>query len=224
MVDRMTREETRECLAQRADAYGFLSTVYSRETSRDMLAELRKQMAQAEAGGEGDGHAQLARFFQETSEMALDALETELAADYAGLFLAARKRNAPPYESVYTSPDRLLMQEARDQVIVEYAAEGLECGEFLKGPEDHIAIELEFMRALCGKAAEALEAQDVATAKQFTEKQRAFLDRHLQNWVPQFCADVQKNSRTGFYPAIAQITLEHLSMEPELLIELLDSF
>ncbi len=49
----------------------------------------------------------------------------ELVADFAGLFLNASSHPEHPCESFYTSPEHLLMQEARDQVRQVYIGCGL---------------------------------------------------------------------------------------------------
>ena len=54
---------------------------------------------------------------------------TELAVDYVRAFIGSGNDGfsaAYPYESVYTSPKRLMMQDARDEVLVLYRAFGLD--------------------------------------------------------------------------------------------------
>jgi anaerobic sulfite reductase subunit A len=124
---------------------------------------------------------------------------------------------------VYTSPERLLMQRARDEVLAMYREEGLDRSDDFKEPEDHIAMEFEFMGYLCQKALESLDTDDAEAAKASLQKQKEFLDKHLLVWVPQFCKDVQKFARTDFYKAIAKITEEHLSYENEAIAELTEA-
>ena len=68
---------------------------------------------------------------------------TELAVDYVRAFIGSGNDGfsaAYPYESVYTSPKRLMMQDARDEVLVLYRAFGLDKQESWKEGEDHIAL------------------------------------------------------------------------------------
>ena len=54
----------------------------------------------------------------------------ELAVDYARVFLCAgmyEQLMAPPYESVYTSEEHLLMQDARDSAVAFYLARSWAC-------------------------------------------------------------------------------------------------
>lgn len=223
MDDVMTLDDALEVLESRAGIYEFLSAVYGVEVNKDVLAELREQMSDESDEEDSPGYALLRRFFQQTASDDPGAVETELAADYASLFLSIGRKPVPPYESVYTSQERLLMQRARDEVLAMYRQEGLGRSDDFKEPEDHIAMEFEFMGYLCQKALESLDADDTEGAKAALQTQKDFLDKHLLVWVPQFCKDVQKSARTDFYKAVAQITDEHLSYEGEAIAELMEA-
>lgn len=222
MTDSMTLDEALEILQSRAGIYGFLSAIYGVEVKKDVLSELRDQMSGESDEEDSPGYALMRKFFQSLGED-LSEIETELAADYASLFLGMGRKPVPPYESVFTSEERLLMQRARDEVLAMYREEGLGRSDTFKEPEDHIAIEFEFMGYLCQKALEALDKGESELAKASLEKQKEFLDKHLLVWVPQFCKDVQKSARTDFYKAIAKITDEHLSFESEVVAELMEA-
>jgi len=88
-------------------------------------------------------------FIKSIKDKDLKEVEQDLAVEYAGLFLNMRLVSVAPFESVYTSPEHLLMQEARDEVLSEYRREGLDKVKDFKEPEDHIALELGFMAYLC---------------------------------------------------------------------------
>lgn len=223
MDEAMTLDEAQAVLEGRAAMYGFLSAVYRSEISAETLAQVRAQVSEETGGEEGRGYALLRRFFWETAGEAPGVVEKELAADYAGLFLSVGRTPVPPFESVYTSEGRLIMQRARDEVLALYREEGLGRSDSFKEPEDHIAIELEFMGFLCQKALHALSAGNKEAAQAALEKQKDFLTRHLLVWVPQFCADIERSAATDFYRALAQITDEHLSYEVDAIAELTEA-
>jgi len=153
----------------------------------------------------------------------LDPL-TDLAVDYAKVFLGAGISDgdvAYPFESVYTSKERLIMQEARDQVLAIYRAKGLDKAEALDYPEDHLALELEFMERLCRETRQALTAQDWPAVSASIQEQKDFLSQHLLNWVPAFCADIEKCAGTEFYKAIGKVTNGYLCMEHAILEDLI---
>jgi TorA maturation chaperone TorD len=222
MTEELTEAQILEILQNRASTYGFLSHVYRQEATSAFLAELMEQLSgEAQEEAESEGYRTLREYVGEIEQADIEKVQVDLAAEYAGLFLSMGPKPVFPYESVYTSPDRLVMQKARDEVLVEYRKEGLDRIAEFNEPEDHIAIELEFMAYLCQKAADAMQARDRIGAAGALEKQRAFLQEHLLVWVPEFCKDVQQATKTGFYKGIAQITAEHLSMELNTVDELL---
>ncbi len=99
---------------------------------------------------------------------AWDDSVTELAIDYVSTFIGHGVNGysaAHPYESVYTSERRLLMQEARAEVLATLRENELKRGSWNEA-EDHIALELEFMQRMALRAAEALSdnAEDEAIA------------------------------------------------------------
>ena len=197
--------------------YGFLARVYRTEVDEGFLASLKEvDFAELASQGEpGEGAALLQDYLHRPAL----AMRKDLAVDFAKVFLAAgisQGGAAFPYESVYTSPDRLVMQEARDQVLSLYRAKGIALNGVVE-PEDHLAFELEFMLLLIDEGREAAEAADFAALERSVQEQREFLQSHLLNWVPRFCEDVWAYANTDFYKAIAQITKEFLGYDAALL-------
>jgi anaerobic sulfite reductase subunit A len=145
----------------------------------------------------------------------LEYVKERLAVDYANLFLAVGKHPAHPYESVYLSAEHLLMQEQRDQVLKIYREHGVDKVEDFPEPEDHVAIELQFMGLLSARITEALKQDDIERARELLETQTDFLDEHLMKWVPDFCEDILKGAKYEFYRGIAKVTRGYLTMESE---------
>ena len=122
---------------------------------------------------------------------ALDEADLEaLAVDYARVFLGAGLAEAAaafPYESVYTSPKGIILQDAWSRMRERLREASLEIAlpsaDLL---EDHISVELEYLAALESDAA-----------------QNEFARLHLQNWVPRFCDAIGKYAQTDFYQAAA---------------------
>ena len=100
-------------------------------------------------------------------------------------------------------------------MLLQYRREGLDRATRFHEPEEHIALEFEFMAYLCQQAALAFENQGGAAANCHFEKQKNFVERHLLRWVPEFCQDVTRLGRMEFYKAAAKITADFLLMEGE---------
>jgi putative dimethyl sulfoxide reductase chaperone len=223
MIDDV-KSECARVMAERQIMYRFLARAFRKEMDRELLDEIIQLDLSTVSGVQeiDTGFQMLGRFLQDLNETALN----DLAADYARIFLGAGPRQAGgafPYESVYTSPQGLLMQEARDQVVEFYRQEGVQCSTDFHDPEDHIAQELEFVAYLCEKTGQALEEQDDDAARHYLHKQRGFIDSHLSAWAPRLCTDVARIAATDFYKAIALITSGYLVIDQSLIADLLET-
>ena len=214
--------ELKKLISNRGSTYGFLARIYRVEVEQELLEQMDRMSLPVEVDLPeiSEGYRMLKGFLEHLTGSTL----TDLAVDYAGIFLGAggMENRTYPYESLYTSPDRLVMQDARDQVLKLYREEGLDRAEEFNEPEDHIAFELEFMSYLCQKTTKALKDGDKSEALGCLKKQKGFLEEHLLPWVPPFCNDVQRLAQGDFYKAVAKITVGYLSMEKDLIGELVD--
>jgi TorA maturation chaperone TorD len=116
-----------------------------------------------------------------------------------------------------------MMQKAYDDVLQEYRRAGVERSGDFKEPEDHIALEMEFMAHLCRKTLESLETGNKTASLEYLEKQNDFLHKHLLAWVPRFCEDLGRAAASGFYKGIAKLTAEMVSAEKETVPELINA-
>lgn len=198
----------------RRNLYGLLARLYRTEVDNEFWTQLANLGFPSECGeGElAEGYGMLAAFIRQAG---LDPL-IDLAVDFARVFLGAGISEgiiAYPYESVYTSRERLIMQEARDHVLAAYRARGLDKRGTLELPEDHISLELEFVAHLCRDTADAVAVNDWPAVSAHLGEQKKFLKNHLLNWVPAFCADIGKCAATDFYRALAKITNGYLRLD-----------
>lgn len=206
-------ERLKNAVEERAVLYGFLARVFRKEADREFLEAVKSMDYSNFDGGDEYGR----RFIELGKSIAgqPDAVLLDLARDYARTFLGAglgRGQGAYPYESFYTSPDRLLMQEARDEVMFAYGEEMLKKSDDFSEPEDHIAFEMEFMAYLCRMA---LEAGSEDERKGYLAKQKKFFYDHLNRWAEMFAEDVLKVSRHGFYRSAAAVTAGFIAEERE---------
>lgn len=120
--------------------------------------------------------------------------------EYTRLFIGPYKLPCPPWESVYTSPKRLMMQEAYEAVQDFYEDAGLA----LDNPgimADHIGAELNFLAVLYEKIMDQPEKKTY-----YMDRAKRFGEEHLKKWVPQFTSDMEQAADSNFYKALARIT------------------
>ena len=201
------RDELAVLCEQRAAAYGWIARLFKVEVDEPLLASL-KATEYPQGTGDPDldlGYRKIAIYLSSTAQGTL----LELAVDYVRTFIGHRNDTygaAYPFESVYTSEKRLLMQAARNEVLAIYRKAGMTVDDSWSDPEDHIAIELEYMQVMAGKTAQALRDGDESLAMRCLEEQRDFLDNHLLSWTPMLTEDMKRFAKTGFYQGLAYLT------------------
>jgi putative dimethyl sulfoxide reductase chaperone len=212
-------------IGNRSATYGLLSRLYEREVDEDLLDELCSMRFPVRTGNETVDsayrllHSYLCTRWERTLE--------DLRIDYARIFFGNGSDSfdaAYPFESVHTSGERLMMQDARDEVCALYRAEGLGKSELWKDNEDHIALELAFEMMLCNQYLEARANEDVDGAKASLVKQQSFLNDHLLNWIPLMVASMDRFAKTDFYRAVGMLTIGFLETDEEFLNEAIALF
>ncbi|MCD8317008.1 MAG: molecular chaperone TorD family protein [Eggerthellaceae bacterium] len=215
-------DELIQITQQRASTYALLARLYWVEVDEDFLNELKGMRFPVSTGNKDvdEGYKRIADFMSNLWENTL----TDLAVDYVRVFIGHgidAYSAAYPYESVYTSEKRLLMQDARDEVLMIYRSQGLQKTESWNEGEDHIALELEFEQVLCNRAVEALQADDEDKAHDIFTTQLNFLEDHLLNWVGMMTRDIKKFAKTELYDGLAYLTDGFLRVDHEFLQDLL---
>lgn len=211
-----------DVLASRTATYHLLARLFRLEVDQECYDELLSMRFPTRTGNDkvDAGYAAIRRYLATPHPSPL----TELAVDYTRTFIGGGNNGysaAYPFESVYTSPKRLLMQGARDEVLVAYRAAGIDKQDSWKEGEDHIALELEFMQVLGQRAADALAAGDEDAAAAHLATQKAFLEDHLGAWFSMMASDMRKFSKTDFYKGLADLTAGFLETDREFLDDVL---
>ena len=129
-----------------------------------------------------------------------DSEMEDLLWEYTRLFIGPYKLPCPPWESVYTSPKRLMMQEAYDEVRDYYNKAGLTVNN--QGiMADHLGAELNFLAVVLQKA-----HSDPKKEQYYRDLTRGFLDEHVIKWIPQFARDMEDAADLLFYKTLARVT------------------
>ena len=198
---------------KRSSFYNLLSRLYEREVDAPLLEHILSSSRSAD----DDCILPLA-FITQINSHGAEQEARELSAEFAALFIGGKRfRRVFPFESVYTSADRLLMQDARDAVAAVYQDAQLNRREDFREPEDHLALELAYMAHLNMQASTAVSAEPIL---QSIELQQSFCRQHLMSWTPEFCSDMKKAARSAFYAWLAEFTGDFLASEDEALEQL----
>lgn len=127
----------------------------------------------------------------------------ELEFEFNRLFVGPNRLEVPPYESTYRNAERVVMQDETLAVRRFYEKAGLVVSKKNIEPDDHIALELEFV---CYLLENSLKD---ATYYQFYEE---FLEEHLFQWVESHCELIREKTVNTFLNGVSYI-LQGLLLE-----------
>lgn len=214
----LTAEELARLNDLRASQYALMARLFRVEVDQELLDELRATRFPAKTGDAetDEGYRLLVSYL---GGAWVDPIK-DLAVDYAHVFIGNGTDAygaAYPFESVYTSEKRLLMQDARDEVRAIYRSFDLDKDASWREGEDHIALELEFMKVLAERTARTLREGDEDSAAALLASQRNFLHDHLLRWAPMMAGDMKRLARTDFYRGAARLLCGMLSSDAEFL-------
>ena len=122
--------------------------------------------------------------------------------DHTTLFVSGAKGSCPPYESSHSGPDADVGMIAAS-VDTAYRASGFVLDADGEAP-DHVAVELDFLSALCVREAEATTTTE---AEDWRRRQHAFLSSHLLRWLPALVEAVRDARPDGFYADATRVAL-----------------
>lgn len=212
--------EMKHLTEMRESVYRLLSSLYFKELTIDQIRFFAEQDFEGLRGFDSlvtEGASKMKRALRRANA----GTREDLAVDYAHTFLAAgsskEESRACPYESVFTSRDGLIMQEARDDVYRYMLAEHVCPQESLRIPEDHIAFVFEFMAILCGRFNNELERGAYREAFRLLDVQRNFFEKHIESWIGKLCDAIDACCRTDFYRGVSEMTRGFVRVEHELL-------
>ena len=205
--------------AGRADYYRRLASYFFKELTEEQIKVLAAQdFTGFDAGDEllAEGYSDMKAYLRRLNS----GTRQQLAADYAHTFLTAGNYEtfaATPFESVFTSPSGLMMQEARDEVYKMYCSEHLQPEAKLQVPEDHVSFEFEFIAALLDRTNEAMKAGNWARALELAGKVSQFHTEHQLNWIDDLCDAVMDVAETRFYRGVSKVTRAYNHMDTEVI-------
>ena len=210
---RSARAEWERRQDEQALAYRFLGHCFHAPPSADWMAALaRDRMFQdwPFPSAADDAVAGLA-LLTAVCERWEPAMLGRLTWDFNRLFVGPGEMRAAPWESVYRSKTKLTFQEPTLAVRALYERFGFESPTIHREPDDHLALELDFLAALSGLAAEAAAQGNGERLVTCVEAQQAFLEEHLLAWAPRCLAFVVEHAETDYYRGAARLALGSLA-------------
>jgi len=187
-----------EYMNSRAKRYQFLSTLFRDEISLDLIKAMQKDefLDGFNESVTGCGFIDLTKG-AEVMTMCLESsdaekLQKELSYDYADIFLNAGANPVFPYESCHVTGDPVVMQEPVFKLREYFRKAGVYKNPDYKDLEEHIAVQMEFLRYLLENRNEDLY--------------RDFFKNKYTKWVSSFCDQLVGSTKTDFYQGLAHFT------------------
>lgn len=221
-------QETAQGLSEereaRAVVYNFLSSLFVKEVTSDLVAQLTSAQGESFLNSLAlepslmvsiNGiKAKLAKLNSEESLL-------ELAADFCGLFLVDGRTSVSPYAGQYVNAkemaepsvetgskrkkDKIQIFGELHQQMTEFLTDNkLQVHSDFPEPSDHIAVILAYIAHVCVSAE--------------PEEQLDFIKCYLMTWLSDFTQQVNEHDHGLFYCHVADLTLEWLVVDTEFLL------
>ncbi|MEJ2725334.1 MAG: molybdopterin-dependent oxidoreductase [Deltaproteobacteria bacterium] len=195
-----------ELIKSRARRYQLLSTLYRDEIPLELISAMQKDefLEGLNEAVKGCGFIDLMSGAEVMTKYLKSApaekLYKELRCDYADLFLNAGINPVFPYESPIKSGEPIVMQQPVFELREYFRKAGVHKKPDYKDLEEHIAVQMEFLRYVMDKGNEDLYLD--------------FFKNKYCKWVPAFCDQlVAAASSNSFYQGLAHFTRGALMCE-----------
>jgi TorA maturation chaperone TorD len=169
----------------RARTYGLLGRLLRGAPDAGMIVALGRLTGDA---------SELGIAFRALAEAAAGARESDVAEEYAALFIGLTHGELIPYASYYLTG--FLQERPLARLRGDMARLGIARADSVKEPEDHAAALCEMMAGLI--TGEFGEPASLA-------EQQAFFETHLGGWAPRFFADLEEAPSARFYTPVGRI-------------------
>ncbi len=198
--------EHKELAAAKFTIQRFLATVFADEINADLYKSLKSDIFLKKLKDTADnfyskdmskGTMMLFEFMDSAGLETYQSLKYE----YADLFLNAGKNPVIPYESFYMDREPTLYGESVFQMRDFLRKHSLHKDPDYPEPEDHISVEFDFLAEL--------NRREQVGDKSAAETRMDFGRRHMA-WRTEFCAVLHSADTSGFYKALAELTLSYL--------------
>lgn len=210
--------------------YTFLSRLFAREVDLQLLHAMKDLKSVFEHLSSSTEN----QYFREGCRIISDFIEdsaknpeennllVDLAAEYASLFLNVGPKPVYLVESVYLGKHHTLYEDPYFEVLDAYRMLGFEKSSEFKEPEDHLAVELEFMAKLVDLTKQCLDTSNISYARGYLKLQEEFLNEHLAKWVPQLSQKIEEATANKLYTGLARLLRGFIEVEKDFIHFIID--
>ncbi len=191
---------------EREVIYSFLRVSLQCPLTKEVLLNWKEHFSSEFKAVLTEGNEYLCSFFESLDKKPLtEIVEQEKEAYLATFYIFNEdgKVPAPPWESVYITRDKSLFGEPVFQMRKKLSEFGLQFIHENTDPDDHIAIELEFMNYLINYTLSAIEEGREADYIKGVYTQYWLMKEHLNRWITPFTMDILSSHTSDFYKGIA---------------------
>ena len=191
-----------EDLKEERHIFNLLKHIFWAEPSNDFLKDVAAMEVIPEEDDLDRGLNQIVSDVKRNKGR-LDKYAEELAVEFARLFIGPQNPPAIPYSSFYLSESKTVMSDVTIDVRKIYLEAGMAVKELYSFPDDHIAIELEFLQYLTERVIELFEKGNREEASNLYETRENFLRDHFSKWAPPFAENVVASTNEDFFRGAA---------------------
>ena len=227
----LNKNEVENIIGLTSNIYGFLARGYLKEVDEDYFKKIKNILPvfQHLESCSGDENLSIGVRKLESYFVGIADIQKEIEKQstmFTTLFLNVSPddsiKHIHPFESVYLSPDRLVMQDQRDEVEEFYSRYGLGVIDGFREPEDHIAAELSFLSKLNELILADLVNDNHEATLNKLKGQQEFMEQHLLKWVHIMCAELKEACGEGFYNILAELTIGYIRTNYKFMLSFID--
>lgn len=216
-------------LYQRQYAYDLLRRLFIEEPTPELLQFLKKDKFGFFPKNDSLTEINTAitginSYLQEHTFKAGEETFENLHWDFTRMFIGPEAPQAPPWESVYVTKDKLLFQKTTNDVEDTYEQHGFALNPNEREAADHVGLELDFMYHLSTLSIKIFEG-DIHTysLEEIINVQHNFLSAHPLVFVPMFTKKMKDHAEIDFYKHIATLLESFLKYDDIKLCNLMNS-
>lgn len=188
-------------------ALNLLRQVFLAEPDKKLLEGIAEIKINSE-GETGAGGLKGMRDSVKQNENRLDEWTEQLSLEFARLFIGPAHPPAIPFASYYLSETHSLMTEETMAVRKRYLEAGLALKNLYQMPDDHIAIELDFLYYLTERSIELSGNGENTEIEKYLKLRHDFLMSHFVLWAPYFAERILESTSEDYFKGAASFLLE----------------